>query len=86
MALFGAITVWALILLSHFRFRRVHRAADLKVRAPLFPAMQIAGLALLLAVLVTMGLDKDWNISWIVGVPWLILLSAAYFVVKRTAP
>ena len=85
-ALFGAITVWALILLSHFRFRRVHRAADLKVRAPLFPAMQIAGLALLLAVLVTMGLDKDWNISWIVGVPWLILLSAAYFVVKRTAP
>ena len=85
-ALFGAITVWVLILLSHFRFRQAHRACDLKVRAPLFPAMQIVGLALLLAILVTMGLDKDWNISWIVGVPWLILLSAAYCIVKRPTP
>jgi hypothetical protein len=24
-----------------------------------------------------------WNVSWIVGVPWLALLSAAYFVWKR---
>ena len=82
-ALFGAITVWALILVSHFRFRRIHEAGDLKVRAPLYPAMQIIGLGLLAAVLVTMGLDKDWNISWIVGVPWLVLLSAAYFILKR---
>jgi len=38
------------------------------------------GLALLVAVLVTMGLDTEfWNISWIVGVPWLLLVSAAYF-------
>ena len=40
--------------------------------------VQIVGLALLCAVLVTMGLDKEtWRISWIVGVPWLLLLSAA---------
>ena len=60
-------------------------AADLPVRMPLFPVMQIAGLVLLAALLVTMGLDKDWNISWIVGVPWLILLTAAYFVWKKAA-
>jgi hypothetical protein len=24
-----------------------------------------------------------WNVSWIVGVPWLALLSVAYFVSKR---
>jgi hypothetical protein len=29
--------------------------------------MQIAGLALL----ITMGLDKDRNVSWVVGVLWL---------------
>jgi L-asparagine transporter-like permease len=82
-ALFGAIVVWMLILVSHLRFRQRHRAADLVVRMPLFPAMQIAGLGLLAALLVTMGLDKDWTLSWIVGVPWLILLTLGYFVWKR---
>jgi amino acid transporter, AAT family len=86
-ALFGAIIVWMTILLSHLRFRRVHKAAELPVRMPLFPVMQFAGLFLLGAILITMGLDKDWNVSWIVGVPWLILLTAAYFIWKtRRAP
>jgi len=50
---------------------------------PWFPLVQIAGLALLCAVLVTMGLDKEtWRISWIVGVPWLAFVSAMYFVAK----
>jgi L-asparagine transporter-like permease len=83
-ALFGAIIVWMMILLSHLRFRRVHRASELKVRMPLFPYMQIAGLALLGALLVTMGLDTAfWDISWIVGVPWLVAVSAAYFLWRR---
>jgi amino acid transporter, AAT family len=53
------------------------------VRMPFFPGMQIAGLVLLVAVLITMGLDKDvWRISWIVGAPWLMLVSAGYFIWK----
>jgi len=79
-ALFGAIIVWMTILLSHLRFRRVHKAADLPVRMPLFPYMQFAGLILLAAILITMGLDKDWDASWIVGVPWLLLLTVGYFI------
>jgi L-asparagine transporter-like permease len=82
-ALFGAIIVWMIILVSHLRFRRFHKAEDLPVRMPLFPVMQIAGLALLAALLVTMALDKDWNLSWIVGVPWLVLLTIGYFIWKR---
>ena len=82
-ALFGAIIVWMIILFSHFGFRRAHRAADLPVRMPFFPVMQIAGLILLAALLVTMALDKDWNMSWIVGWPWLAVLTIAYFVVRR---
>jgi L-asparagine transporter-like permease len=82
-ALFGAIIVWIFILLSHLSFRRRHGAAHLPVRMPFFPFMQLAGLALLSAVLITMGLDTEfWNISWIVGVPWLLLISAAYFIWK----
>ena len=80
-ALFGAMTVWIFILLSHLSFRRRHTAIELPVRMPLFPWMQLAALGLLIAVLVTMGLDQEfWNISWIVGVPWLVLISIAYFV------
>ena len=82
-ALFDAMIVWIIILLSHLSFRRRHRTADLPVRMPLFPVIQIAGLALLCAVLVTMGLDKEiWRISWIVGVPWLALISVVYFLLK----
>jgi AAT family amino acid transporter len=84
-ALFGAIVVWGLILVSHLRFRQVRGAASLPVRMPLFPWLQLAGLGLLAALLVTMGLDKDWNISWIVGVPWLVLVTAGYVIWKRAA-
>jgi L-asparagine transporter-like permease len=84
-ALFGAIVVWMIILASHIGFRRRHRVEDLPVRMPLFPYMQVAGLTLLAAILITMGLDTEfWNISWIVGVPWLLLISAAYFFWKRS--
>jgi len=82
-ALFDAMIVWIIILLSHLSFRRRHRAADLPVRMPFFPAIQIVGLVLLSSVLITMGLDKEtWRISWIVGIPWLALVSTGYFLVK----
>jgi len=34
-------------------------------------------------LLVTMGLDPAWRISWIVGVPWIGLLTAVYLIRKR---
>jgi L-asparagine transporter-like permease len=82
-ALFDAMVVWIIILLSHLSFRRRHKPTDLPVRMPWFPVIQIAGLTLLCAVLITMGLDKEtWRISWIVGVPWLGLISLVYFILK----
>ena len=81
-ALFAAILVWMFILASHLSFRRHHRAVDLPVRMPLFPWMQYVGLLMLAAILVTMGLDRTFYVSWAYGVPWLLLVSAAYFVWK----
>jgi amino acid transporter, AAT family len=78
-ALFAAILVWMFILLSHLSFRRHHLASELPVRMPLFPWMQYAGLLMLAAILLTMGLDPNLYVSWVYGVPWLILISAAYF-------
>jgi L-asparagine transporter-like permease len=81
-ALFDAIVVWMVILTSHLVFRRRHPRQVSTVRAPFFPYLQILGLLLLGAVVVTMGLDPAWNLSWIVGVPWLVLITAIYFVWK----
>ena len=82
-ALFGALFVWIVILASHLAFRRRHGGEPLPVRMPFFPVLQIVGLVLLFAILATMGLSPDFNVSWIVGVPWLVLLTAAYFLGKR---
>lgn len=65
-ALFGAMIVWIFILLSHLSFRRRHKTLELPVRMPLFPWLQLAAIGLLIAILITMGLDQEfWNISWI---------------------
>jgi L-asparagine transporter-like permease len=81
-ALFAAILVWMFILASHLSFRRRHSASELPVRMPLFPWMQYAGLLLLAAILVTMGLDPTLRVSWEYGVPWMLLVSAVYFIRK----
>ncbi|MEJ1964702.1 MAG: amino acid permease [Gammaproteobacteria bacterium] len=86
-ALFGAILTWIIILFTHIQFRRKYPAekrAALSVHAPFFPWLQYAGLALLLAVLVTMALDTEfWNVSIIVGGPWIILISICYYFLRR---
>lgn len=82
-ALFAAILVWMFILASHLSFRRRHAAAALPVRMPFFPWLQYAGLAMLAAVLVTLGLDPTLQVSWVYGVPWVALLSLVYFA-RRT--
>jgi len=79
-SLFAAMLVWIFILVSHLSFRRHRTPATLPVCMPLFPWMQIGGLAMLVALLITMGLDREFfYVSWLCGVPWVILTSGAYF-------
>jgi L-asparagine transporter-like permease len=83
-ALFGGIFVWIVILVTHLRFRQAWKGRKLPVRMPFFPIAQITGIALLSAILITMGLDTEfWDISWIVGVPWLVAVSAVYLIYRR---
>jgi L-asparagine transporter-like permease len=84
-ALFGAITTWIIILATHLRFqKRYPKRGALSVRAPLTPYLQWAGLALLVAVLITMGLDEEfWNIALLVGVPWVLFVSLIFVVLRR---
>ena len=86
-ALFGGILTWLVILATHLQFRRKYSAeklAQLSSRAPFSPYLQWLALLLLVAILITMGLDTEfWNIAIIVGVPWVAIVSLAYFVTRR---
>ena len=55
---------------------------------PGIPWLQWLAIALLVAILLTMGFDREfWYVAWIVGVPWFGLLSLAYLIWrKRPAP
>jgi L-asparagine transporter-like permease len=51
---------------------------------PLFPWAQYLGLALLGAFMVTMALDAEfWRVAPMVGVPWCLLVMAAYALWRR---
>ncbi|ARS27901.1 amino acid permease [Sphingomonas sp. KC8] len=78
-SLFGGLFTWIAILVTHLRFRKASPDAARAVRAPLYPVLQLAGLALLFAILVTMALDSEfWSTAVMVGVPWLLLCCAVY--------
>lgn len=86
-ALFGGLLTWSSILVSHIVFRRHHRDKKLPVRMPFFPYAQLVGLALLAAIVVTMGFDTDfWNIAVLVGVPWCLLIAISYYVWRALRP
>ncbi|MDB6101777.1 MAG: amino acid permease [Gammaproteobacteria bacterium] len=84
--LFGAIITWIIILVTHLMFRRTYPQegrTKLTAQAPLFPYLQLLGLGLLVAILVTMGLDREfWRMSIVVGIPWVMLVSGCYLVVR----
>lgn len=86
-ALFGGIVTWMIVLMTHLRFRRRYPAelrAKLPYVAPFYPYFQWLSLGLLVAILVTMGLDTEfWNIALIVGVPWVAVVSLAYLAIRR---
>lgn len=86
-ALFGGIMVWLMILICHLSFRRAweqKKGATLPVRSPWFPWPQYLGIALLLAILITMGFDDGfWHTALVVGCAWTVLVSACYLLWGR---
>ncbi|MFJ7724541.1 amino acid permease [Neobacillus sp. NPDC097160] len=88
-ALFGGILVWIIILVSHLNFRNsVHlqHPEPLPVKAPLFPLLQWIGIILLSAILITMAFSSDFRVAWLVGVPFIIIVSIIFILRRKTIP
>jgi len=82
LSLFGGLFAWLIIFITHLVFRRKWVKSD---RGPLpfkmigYPVTTILGIALMLAILATEWWAKGMRIALIAGLPWLGLISLAYF-------
>ncbi|MFR9731841.1 amino acid permease [Saccharopolyspora sp. MS10] len=86
LALFGALITWLIIFASHLVFRR-RRAAeglpDSPVRLPGAPVTTVLAMLFVAAVLLTTPFTEQFNTAWKAGVPFLLVLCAAYALLRR---
>lgn len=86
LALFGALFTWLIIFASQLAFRRYRAAEGLPaspVRLPGTPVTTVIAMAFLVAVLLTMPFTEQFSTAWKAGIPFLLLLCLAYFLVRR---
>jgi len=85
-AMFGALFTWMMIFLTHYFFRRRRereRAPPLSFRLIGFPVTTLAGFFLMLAILITTGFTEVFRMTLIFGVPFLGMLCALYYWLRR---
>jgi AAT family amino acid transporter len=84
-SLFGGLFAWLVIFITHLFFRAKWEAAAgprLPVRMIGYPYTSIIGAGAILAILVTTWWVEGMRVTLIAGLPWMCLLTAAYFLVK----
>jgi L-asparagine transporter-like permease len=87
-SLFGGLFVWLMIFVTHLYFRPRWEALGrprLPVRMIGYPYTSLLGVAAIGAIIVTTWWVEGMRVTIIAGLPWLGLLTAAYFLVKRGA-
>lgn len=88
-SVFGALVVWILILVTHMRFRQVRRRHELPaspVRLWGAPATPLLGALFLFAILVSTAFVQGLTTAWQAGIPFFVLLTIGYAVVRHFRP
>jgi AAT family amino acid transporter len=90
-SLFGGLYAWLIIFVTHLRFRPKWDAAGhppLPVRMYGHPFGSLAGTVAIAAIMATTWWVEGMRVTLIAGLPWLAVLTVAYFGVmrKRAAP
>ena len=85
-SLFGGLFVWLMIFVTHLYFRPRWEALGRRPRLPVrmigYPYTSLLGAALLIAILITTWWVQGMRITLIAGIPWLAVVSVAYFFVR----
>ncbi|MGD0226126.1 MAG: amino acid permease [Terriglobia bacterium] len=77
-SMFAGLYVWIMILLTHLRFRRVHRNDASAHFMPASPLLNVVALAGLFWVTLSTWFVPGLRITLMAGVPWLVSISLAY--------
>ena len=85
-SLFGGLFVWLMIFVTHLYFRPQWDASGrpgLPVRMIGYPYTSLLGTAAIAAIIATTWWVEGMRVTILAGLPWLGVLTAAYFLVRR---
>lgn len=82
-SMFGAMFTWLMIFITHLFFRRHHRGRPLAFRMWGFPVTTWLGAGLMAATLATTWFTPEFRMTLVVGVPFMLVLSAVYWLWYR---
>lgn len=85
-ALFGGVFAWMIVLMTHISFRRKispETFRGLPLRLPLFPWSDAAGLAILVAIIISSWWVPDMRPLVLSGGPWLAAVTLFYCLWKK---
>ena len=85
-SMFGAMFAWFMIFVTHLAFRRRNPVAGLTFRIWGYPYTSLLGAALMLSALITTFFTHEFHATLLYGIPFLLLLTAAFHLQRRTAP
>ncbi|RDU96693.1 amino acid permease [Trinickia dinghuensis] len=78
-SMFGAMFTWFMIFVTHLFFRRHRRGEALAFRMWGYPATSLLGAGLMSAALVTTYFTREFRMTLLCGVPFLVVLTLAYW-------
>ncbi len=77
-SMFGAMFTWLMIFITHLFFRRGYRGGALTFRMWLYPYGTLLGAGLMVAVLITTAFTREFRMTLVYGVPFLMVLTVFY--------
>ncbi|MFZ6648059.1 amino acid permease [Undibacterium sp. TJN25] len=85
-SMFGAMFTWMMIFITHYFFRRSWTAQGnrpLAFRMWGFPWLTLLGAGLMLAIMITTAYTREFQMTLLSGLPFVLVLSIVYFVWYR---
>ena len=82
-SMFGAMFTWAMIFVTHLYFRRARGTEKLAFRMPGAPYTTVAGLVLMVAAMGTTAFTREFRMTLVYGVPFVLALAVLYRVRYR---
>lgn len=82
-SMFGAMFTWSMIFVTHLFFRKQHSGKPLQFKMWGFPATSLLGAALMIGTMVTTYFTREFKMTMVCGVPFILSLSIVYIVCYR---